>query len=107
MSGNQLVITYGFECENIILFTCKSNICKSFITDNPVYCSVMIKDKNMKTIIDKIKKIENNHDFYLSFIDDLASMKNTKPKWQLVLYNKDFNNYVRKLQGHSLLLEFD
>lgn len=34
-------------------------------------------------------------------------MKNTKPKWQLVLYNKDFNNYVRKLQGHSLLLEFD
>lgn len=72
MSGNQLVITYGFECENIILFTCKSNICKSFITDNPVYCSVMIKDKNMKTIIDKIKKIENNHDFYLSFIDDLA-----------------------------------
>jgi hypothetical protein len=107
MSENQLVITYGFECENIILFTCKSNICKSFITDNPVYCSVMIKDKNMKTIIDKIKKIENNRDFYLSFIDDLALLKNVKPKWQLVLYNKDFNNYVRKLQGHSLLLEFD
>jgi hypothetical protein len=107
MSENQLVITYGFECENIILFTCKSNICKSFITDNPVYCSVMIKDKNMKTIIDKIKKIENNHDFYLSFIDDLALLKNVKPKWQLVLYNKDFNNYVRKLQGHSLLIEFD
>jgi hypothetical protein len=107
MSENQLVITYGFECENIILFTCKSNICKSFITDNPVYCSVMIKDKNMKNIIDKIKKIENNHDFYLSFIDDLALLKNVKPKWQLVLYNKDFNNYVRKLQGHSLLIEFD
>ena len=107
MSKNLLVITYGFECENIILFTCKSNICKSFITDNPVYCSVMIKDTNIKSIIDKMKKIEKNHDFYLSFIDDLASMKNTKPKWQLVLYNKDFNNYVRKLQGHSLLLEFD
>ena len=107
MSRDELVLTYGFECENIILFACKSNICKSFVTGYPVYCSVMIKDRSMKNIIDKIKKIEKNHDFYLSFIDDLASMKNTKPKWQLVLYNKDFNNYVRNLQGHSLLMEFD
>jgi hypothetical protein len=107
MSINQLVLTYGFECENIILFTCKSNICKSFVTGNPVYSSIMIKDKNMKVIINKMKKIENNHEFYLSFIDDMALIKNIKPKWQLVLYNKDFNNYVRGLQGHSLLIDFD
>ena len=107
MSINQLVLTYGFECENIILFTCKSNICKSFVTGNPVYCSVMIKDTNMRRIMEKIKKIENNRDFYLSFIEDLALLKNIKPKWQLVLYNKDFNNYVRTLQGHSLIMNFD
>ena len=107
MSGDELVLTYGFECENIILFACKSNICKSFITGYPIYCSVMIKDTNVKNIIEKIKKIELKHDFYLSFIDDLAFLKNVKPKWQLVIYNKDFNNYVRKLQGNSLLMEFD
>jgi hypothetical protein len=107
MSINQLVLTYGFECENIILFTCKSNICKSFVTGNPVYSSIMIKDKNMKVIINKMKKIENNHEFYLSFIDDMALIKNIKPKWQLVLYTNDFNNYVRGLQGHSLLIDFD
>lgn len=107
MSRDQLVLTYGFECDNIILFACKSNICKSFITGNPIYCSVMIKDTNMRNIIEKMKKITSKHDFYLSFIDDLAFLKNVKPKWQLVLYNKDFNNYVRTLQGHSLMMEFD
>ena len=54
-----------------------------------------------------MKKIENKHAFYLSFIDDLAAVKNVKPKWQLVIYNKDFNNYVRSIQGKSLLMNFD
>jgi len=107
MSRDELVLTYGFEFENIILFTCKSNICKSFVTGNPVYCSVLIKDTNMRRIIEKMKMIEKKHAFYLSFIDDLAVVKNVKPKWQLVLYNKDFNNYVRSIQGNSLLKNFD
>ena len=86
MSINQLVLTYGFECENIILFTCKSNICKSFVTGNPVYSSIMIKDTNIKSIINKMKKIENNHEFYLSFIALLI----TKNTWaELKNYSKD------------------
>jgi len=106
MTKNILVITYGFEFENIILFTGKSNICKSINTGNPIYCSIMIKDDNIKKIIQKIKLIESKHDYYLSFIDDLAAMKDVKPKWQVVIYNKEFNNYVRNSQGNSSIMNF-
>jgi len=106
MSEYELVLIYGFEFENIILFTNKSNICKSINNNNPIYCSIMIKDSDMFNIIRKIKMIESKHEYYLSFIDDMASMKELKPKWQLALYNKEFNNYIRGLQGHPLIMNY-
>ena len=102
MSLNQLVVTYGFEYDKLILFTNKTNICKSLITDNIVYCSVMIKDKNVVNILKKIKLVEEKREQLLSFIDDLASLKQIKPKWQIVLYNSDYTNYMRELQNQQL-----
>ena len=102
MSLNQLVVTYGFEYDKLILFTNKTNICKSLITDNIVYCSVMIKDKNVVNILKKIKLVEAKREQLLSFIDDLASLKQIKPKWQIVLYNSDYTNYMRELQNQQL-----
>jgi hypothetical protein len=99
MVFNKLVVTYGFEYDKIITFTGKSNICKSFISGNPVYCSIMIADTNVQNIINKIKIIESKHNQYLNFIDDLASLKDVTPKWQMVIYNKDYNNYIRDLQN--------
>lgn len=106
MSTNILVVTYGFEFENIILFTGKSNICKSIGTGNPIYCSIMIKDENINSVIQKIKLIESKHDYYLTFIDDLAAMKCVKPKWQMAYYNKEFNNYIRNLQGYNSIMTY-
>jgi hypothetical protein len=102
MSKDELVVSYGFEYDKILLFTNKSNICRSIINNNPVYCSIAIKDDNIFDIINKIKKIELKHDYYLSFIDDMACVKNIKPKWQLVFYNKSYNNYIRSLQDTGM-----
>ena len=62
----------------------------------------MIKDKDMQTIIKKIKLLENCRESYLSHIDKLALEKNVVPKWQLVVYNKDFEYYIHVLQGKVL-----
>ena len=106
MSLNQLVVTYGFEYDKLIFFSNKTNICKSLTNDNIVYCSVMIKDKNIVNILNKIKVIEAKKDQLLSFIDDLASLKQIKPKWQLVIYNSEYSNYVRELQNQQLNYKF-
>jgi len=106
MSLNQLVVTYGFEYDKLILFSNKTNICKSLVSDNLVYCSVMIKDKNIADILNKIKLIQAKRDQLLSFIDDLAILKQIKPKWQLVIYNSDYSNHMRDLQNKELNYKF-
>jgi hypothetical protein len=102
ISKDELVVSYGFEYDKILLFTNKSNICRSIVNNNPVYCSITIKETNIFDIINRIKKIESNHDYFLSFIDDMASVKNIKPKWQIVIYNKSYNNYIRSLQDTEM-----
>lgn len=102
MGGNKLVVTYGFEYDKIIIKDYNCCIAKSLNDKNPIYCSLMIKDTDMQTIINKIKLLENCRDTYLSHIDRLAMEKNVSPKWQLVVYNKDFEYYVHVLQGKIL-----
>jgi hypothetical protein len=102
MGGNKWVVAYGFEYDKIIIKDYNCSIGKSFNGKNPVYCSLMIEDKNIYTIIDKIKLLENCRETYLSDIDRLSNEKNVLPKWQLVTYDKDFEYYIHVLQGKML-----
>jgi hypothetical protein len=99
MGGNKLAVAYGFEYDKIIIKDYDCCIGKSLNNKTPIYCSLMIKDKDMQTIINKIKLLENCRDSYLSHIDKLAREKNVVPKWQVVVYNKDFEYYIHVLQG--------
>jgi len=99
MKGSKWVVAYGFEYDKIIIKDYNCCIGKSLNGKNPIYCSLMIKDKDMQTIINKIKLLENCRETYLSHIDKLASEKNAVPKWQLISYDKDYEYYIHVLQG--------
>ena len=99
MVENKLVLAYGFEYNKIIIKDYGCCIGKSLNDKTPIYCSLMIEDRNIYTIINKIKLLENCRETYLSHIDKLAMEKNVVPKWQLVVYNKDFEYYIHVLQG--------
>lgn len=102
MVENKLVVAYGFEYDKIIIKDYHCCIGKSLNDKTPIYCSLIIKDKDMQTIINKIKLFETCRDTYLSDIDKLAMGKNVVPKWQLVVYDKDFEYYIHVLQGKML-----
>jgi hypothetical protein len=89
MRRNKMVVAYGFEYDKIIIKDYNCCIGKSLNDKNPIYCSLMIKDTDMQTIINKIKLLENCRESYLSHIDKLAMEKNVVPKWQVLVYNKD------------------
>ena len=99
MGKTRWVVAYGFEYDKIIIKDYNCCIGKSLNDKNPIYCSLMIKDKDMQTIINKIKLLENCRENYLSHIDKLANEKNAVPKWQLLIYDKDFEYYIHVLQG--------
>lgn len=100
MNVNRLVLAYGFEYDKIIMNDNKCYICKSI--NNPkmhVYCFPMITDYNILDIIRKIKVINKEKDRYLYLMDKLAKERNITPKWQLVIYDKDYEYYIHNLQG--------
>jgi hypothetical protein len=101
MGINQLCIAYGFEYDKIIQHQYNCSIGKSFNT-NPVYCSLIIKDDDMKDVISKIKLIEINRIDYLYDIDKLAKERGILPKWQLLFYDKEYENYIHILQGKKM-----
>ena len=98
MSKNILVVSYGFEYNKIISKDNNCFICKSLTNKNTVYCSIMIKDRDINVIMDKIKLIELHREHYLSKIDKMASKYGTTAKWQIILYNKHHEYYTHVLQ---------
>jgi hypothetical protein len=101
-NSNHIVIAYGFEYDKVII---KDNNCcigKSIISKNPVYCSLMIKDNNFATIINKMSIMKLNYNDYLHHINKLAKSQGVTPKWQLVMYDKDYEYYIHVLQGKIL-----
>jgi hypothetical protein len=98
MNKSKLCIAYGFEYDKIIPHDYNCSIGKSF-NKNPVYCSLIIEDDDMKHIISKIKLIEINRRDYLHDIDKLAKERSVRPKWQLLFYDKEYENYIHILQG--------
>jgi hypothetical protein len=101
-SKNELVFTYGFEYDQILLFTNNSNICKSIVNDNILYCSVIIRGKSVREIAQRMKYAKETQKHYLDQIDDIASMKNIQPKWQLAIFNKHFSDCIRRIQDISI-----
>jgi hypothetical protein len=96
---NHIVIVYGFEYDKVII---KDNNCcigKSIAGKNPVYCSLLIKDTDFATIINKMSLMRVHYNDYLLQIDNLARSKGVVPKWQLVVYNKEYEYYIHILQG--------
>lgn len=105
MNENTLVIAYGFEYEKVIINDNDCRIGRTINGKNPVYCSLFIEDKDMNTIIDKIKLTEKYREHYLIDIDKLAKRKTTVPKWQIIRYNKEYEYYIHVLQGK--ILQYD
>jgi hypothetical protein len=105
MSENTVVIAYGFEYDKIIINDYDCCIGRTINGKTPVYCSLFIEDRDVKTIFDKIKLTEKYRKDYLTDIDKLAKSKNVVPKWQLVMYNKDYEYYIHVLQGK--ILQYD
>ncbi len=101
-SQNELVFTYGFEYDQILLFTNNSNICRSIVNGTIVYCSVIIRGKSVREIVQRMKHANETQQHYLTQIDDIASMKNIQPKWQLAIYNKNFSDCIRRIQDISI-----
>lgn len=98
-NSNHIVIAYGFEYDKIIIKDFNCCIGKSIINKNPVYCSLMIKDHDFCIIKNKISLMEMNYKDYLYNINKLAKAQGVIPKWQLVVYNKDYEYYIHVLQG--------
>jgi DNA mismatch repair ATPase MutS len=105
MNENTLVIAYGFEYEKVIINDNDCRIGRTINGKNPVYCSLFIEDKDINTIIDKIKLTEKYREHYLIDIDKLAKRKKTVPKWQIIRYNKEYEYYIHVLQGK--ILQYD
>jgi hypothetical protein len=102
MSENKWVIAYGFEYDKVIINDYDCSIGRNLNGNKPIYCSLMIEERNMNMIIDKIRLTERYRENYLVDIDKLARRKNVIPKWQLVCYNKDYEYYIHVLQGKIL-----
>jgi len=98
-NSGHIVIAYGFEYNKVIINDNKCCIGKSPISKNPVYCSLMIQDKDFKTISNKMGLMKLHYEDYLLHIDELAHEKGVKAKWQVVLYKTDFEYYIHVLQG--------
>lgn len=101
-NSNHIVITYGFEYDKVIIKDLDCCIGKSIISKNPVYCSLMIKDNDFSMIRNKINLMEMNYKDYLHNINKLAKSQGVTPKWQLVMYDKDYEYYIHVLQGKIL-----
>jgi len=101
-SVDDIVIAYGFEYDKVIIKDNKCCIGKSLTSKKPIYCSLMIKDKDFKTISNKMGLMNLHYEDYLLHIDELAYTKGVKAKWQLVSYNTDFEYYIHVLQGKIL-----
>lgn len=97
--SNHMVLAYGFEINKIIVNDNKCCIGKSIHGKIPVYSSLMITDKDMDSIKNKMCLMKLHYDDYLLKIDKLAKIHGAIPKWQLVFYNKNFEYYVHLLQG--------
>jgi hypothetical protein len=102
MKEKNCVVAYGFEYEKVIICDNDCRIGRSICGKNPVYCSLFIEDRNMNTIIEKIKLTEKYREHYLTDIDKLAKSKNVIPKWQVVTYSTDYEYYIHVLQGKIL-----
>uniref|UniRef100_A0A6C0JEM9 Uncharacterized protein n=1 Tax=viral metagenome TaxID=1070528 RepID=A0A6C0JEM9_9ZZZZ len=102
MSENTIAIAYGFEYNKVIINDNDCRIGRTINGNKPVYCSLFIEDRNVNTIIDKIKLAEKYRQHYLTDIDKLAKSKCAVPKWQVVAYNKDYEYYIHVLQGKIL-----
>ena len=98
-SSDHIVIVYGFEYDKVIINDNNCCIGKSMNNKNPVYCSLMIQDRDFKTISNKMGLMKLHYEDYLLHIDELAHEKGVKAKWQLVFYIKDFEYYISILQG--------
>ena len=105
MRQNNCIVAYGFEYDKVIICDNNCRIGRPIYGKNPVYCSLFIEDRDVKTIIDKIKLTEKYREHYLTDIDKLAKSKNVVPKWQLVIYNKEYEYYIHVLQGK--ILQYD
>jgi hypothetical protein len=97
--SDHIAIVYGFEYDKVIINDNGCCIGKSPISKNPVYCSLMIQDKDFKTISNKMGLMKLHYEDYLLHIDELANEKGVKAKWQVVLYKTDFEYYISILQG--------
>ena len=102
MRKNNCVVAYGFEYDKVIICDNDCRIGKTICGKKPVYCALFIEDFNVKTIIEKIKRIEKYRDHYLGDFDKLAKRKNVVPSWFLVNYDKDFEYYIHVLQGKMI-----
>lgn len=100
MGISRLILAYGFEYDKIIMNDHKCYICKSINNPKmPFYCYPMIKDIYIMDMIYKVKKIGMEKEKYLSLIDKLAKERNIRPRWQLVIYDTDYEHYIHGIQG--------
>lgn len=99
MSGNTFVVAYGFEYDKVIINDDDCRIGRTICGNKPVYCALFIEDKNMVNVIEKVKLTEKYRSHYLTDIENLAKKKNVVPKWQLIIYNRDYEYYIHILQG--------
>ena len=107
MNGNTIVIAYGFEYDKVIINDYDCRIGRTINGKKPVYCSLFIEDRDVSTIIEKIKLTEKYREHYLIDIDMLAKRKGVEPKWQVIIYNKDYEYYIHVLQGKILQYDSD
>ena len=105
MNENTLVIAYGFEYDKVVINDNDCRIGRTINGKKPVYCSLFIEDRDVNITIEKIKLTEKYREHYLTDIDKLAKRKGCVPKWQLVIYNKDYEYYIHVLQGK--ILQYD
>ena len=55
MSENTLVMAYGFEYNKVIINDKDCRIGRTIDGKTPIYCSLFIEDRDVNTIIKKIK----------------------------------------------------
>ena len=84
-------VVYGFEYNNLIYNDECSIVCKSFVTNNPIYCSIIIDSTYIDEILSIIYFVSHDDDsaFCKNKIMQMAKKRGCVPKWQIVLYDDE------------------
>lgn len=83
-NDKKIVIVYGFEADEKI--NTEYYECKSVDNKKNIYCCGVVVDRNIVSILDKIKKFKLYNFVTMRGIEQFSKLYGKKAKWQVAIY---------------------